>query len=465
MKKIAIIGRPNVGKSSFFNRVIKERDAITSDFAGTTRDVKRRIVTILEKEALLLDTGGLDEGNELFDRIREKSIQAAKEADIIIYMVDGRTLPEEEDKKFFYELEQLGKDVALVVNKLDNDKLEENLYNYYEFGTEHIFPVSISHNRRVNALLEWLAVRLPKSQAANMVAQVDGIEDDFESFLDNYTDEGELNKGSDVDTSNINIAIIGRVNVGKSSLLNALIKEDRSVVSNVAGTTIDPINETIVYADKNITFVDTAGIRKRGKIVGIEKYALQRTETMLESADIALLVLDSSEPFKELDEKIAGLVDQNMLGCIIVLNKWDISDAEYHEIEQVVRDKFKFLSFAPIITISALTKQRVHKLFDMILRVFDNYTQRISTSKLNDTIKEAIIRHHLPSPSGKLLKIYYATQYEVKPPKIALIMNRPGDLHFSYRRYLTNKIREAFDFEGTPVLFKVTKRGNNEEES
>jgi GTP-binding protein len=502
MKKLAIIGKPNVGKSSFFNRIMKERDAITSEQAGTTRDIKRRKAEILGKHVLMLDTGGLDEGNELFDKIKEKSLQAAYEADIVIYMVDGKSLPEEDDKKFFYQLESMGKAVALVVNKIDNDKMQEKLWEYYEFGTDNIFGISVSHNRHINALLEWIEAQLPEEIAEvqededeafededdvieEMLVENEYIpEDDFEDeddeddYEDDFLDEEEeFVYEEEVDTSvfgpndlirnfeeeeanSFRVAIIGRVNVGKSSLLNALLNEDRSVVSSVAGTTIDPIDETITYKEKQITFIDTAGIRKRGKILGIEKYALMRTEKMLEDADIALLVLDASQPFLDLDEKIAGLIDQNRLACMIVLNKWDITDgSEYQKIIQNIRDRFRFLHYAPIITISAQSKLRVHKIMDMLLKINENYSQRITTSKLNEALEWAQRKHHLPSMRGQMIRIFYATQYETRPPRIALVMNKPKGLHFTYRRYLTNQLREAFDFEGIPLLFRAKKRG------
>ena len=493
MKKIAIIGRPNVGKSSLFNRIIKKRDAITADVAGTTRDVKRRIAIIEGKEALLLDTGGLDKGCELFDKIKEMSLKAAYKADIILYMVDGKSIPEDEDKKFFYQLQAMGKEIALVVNKIDNDKMKESLWDFYEFGCDAIFGISVSHNRNTLELLEWIGKRLPESDRVVieegedeglLVNDPDEISD--EEFFNNthneededfiYWDEDELDgiidddsifgnndrikEFDESDLNHIKIAIIGRTNVGKSSLLNALLGEERSVVSAVAGTTIDPIDETIDYKDKQITFVDTAGLRRRGKILGIEKFALMRTKEMLENSNMALVVLDASEPFMDLDEKIAGLVDSNRLACIIVLNKWDISKREEHDkIIREVRERFKFLAFAPIITLSALTHQRVDKLHDMILEINENYSQRIPTSKVNEVIELALRRHTLPSVSGQVIRIYYATQYETRPPKIAIIMNKPSGLHFTYRRYLTNKMREAFNFTGTPLLFKAKKRG------
>ncbi|HLD22422.1 MAG TPA: ribosome biogenesis GTPase Der [Sulfuricurvum sp.] len=497
MKKLAIIGRPNVGKSSLFNRLLKQRDAITSEQAGTTRDVKKRVAVVVDKEVEILDTGGLDEGCELFDRIKEKSLKAAHEADIILFMVDGKSLPEEDDKKLFYELEKMGKAIALVVNKIDNDKMQEKLWEYYEFGTDRIFGISVSHNRSVLPLLNWIASELPESSIVKPEAET--VEEDemdgFAAALKASSDDEEFDEDEDDgffipeeedeeeetsiealeeayrgivkeyeagDVNQMKVAIIGRVNVGKSSLLNALLGEDRSVVSSVAGTTIDPIDEMVEYQDKKITFIDTAGIRKRGKILGIEKYALMRTEEMLETADIALLVLDASQPFMDLDEKIAGFVDKNRLACLIVLNKWDLAPKEdYDKIMTEVRDRFKFLSYAPIITISAQSKQRVHKIFDMLLKINENYSQRISTGKLNEVIQTAMRKHILPSINGMNIRLYFATQYDIRPPRIALIMNKPQGLHFSYRRYLTNQLREQFDFEGTPVLFKAKAKNTN----
>ncbi|WP_345970796.1 MULTISPECIES: ribosome biogenesis GTPase Der [Sulfurimonas] len=471
MKKLAIIGRPNVGKSSFFNRLLKERDAITSEMAGTTRDVKKRVATVLDREVEVLDTGGLDEGSELFDKVREKSIAAAKQADIILFMVDGKNLPIEEDKKLFHELEAMGKSMALVVNKIDNDKMKEKVWEYYEFGTQTIFGISVSHNRSINPLLEWIAKQLPYiPQAGELEAAEPDMMDEFDDLLDAYMEEDEEEgsiydendemKESDEDPNHISVAIIGRVNVGKSSLLNALLGEERSVVSDVAGTTIDPIDETIERDDKTITFIDTAGIRKRGKIEGIERYALYRTRTMLERANLALLVLDASEPFRDLDEKIAGLIDENRLACMIVLNKWDKAPRDdYDKIVQQVRDRFKFLHYAPVITVSALTKQRIHKLYDMIIQINDNYSQRITTSRLNEALAFAMRKHPIPSMHGQVIRLYYATQYATRPPQIALIMNKPKGLHFTYRRFLANQLREAFNFEGTPLLFKAKKRG------
>lgn len=457
MIKIALLGKPNVGKSSLFNRFSRKLDAITSHVSGTTRDIKKSEILMNGKPILLMDTGGLDDSTTLFQSVQAKSFQAADMADIILYMVDGKTLPSDEDKAIFFSLQKLGKPLALVVNKMDSDKQSDEIgWEFHSFGAKNLFFLSVSHNRGTKLLTDWIDTFLPALPVEENIEGEDGLsEDDINTIEETIEEEEESNE--------IKIAIIGRVNVGKSSLLNALTGEERSVVSDVAGTTVDPVDETFEYKGKQFTFVDTAGIRKRGKIEGIERHALQRTQRMLETADLALIVLDASEPFKELDEKIAHLVDKFALGCIIVLNKWDITKESYEKNVELVRDRFVFLSYAPIITLSALSHKRVHKINDMILRVYENYSRRISTSKLNEVIKYAGIKHHLPADMGKLVKIYFATQYESKPPRIALVMNRPKALHFSYNRYLVNQLREAFDFEGVPLVIEAKAKKVDEE--
>ncbi len=461
MKNIALIGRPNVGKSSLFNRLAGKRIAITSDISGTTRDTKKEEIEIDDKHALLIDTGGLDDKDEMFEIVKRKSLQSAKESDIILYMVDGKLFPDDKDKKIFFELQKLGKDIALIINKIDNDKMNEIVWAYQSFGIKNIFPISVSHNRGITPLLNWLYKKLPVEENLELN---DDEDLSLEAFLDDFKEEEENLKEKLSSSSNeIKVAIVGRVNVGKSSLLNALLNKERAVVSSIAGTTIDPVDEEMIYKDKIITFVDTAGIRKRGKIEGIEKFALNRTEKMLENANIALIVLDASEEFKELDERIASLVDKFSLGSIIVLNKWDKARDEYKKVVEDVRYRFKFLGYSPIITVSALSKKRIHKINDKILEVYENYSRRISTGKLNELIKFANSRHHLPSDMGKIVKIFFATQFDIKPPRIALVMNRPKSLHFSYKRYLINTIREHFNFEGSPILIFPRKRGEKEE--
>ncbi len=453
LKKIALIGQPNVGKSSLFNRIAKQRIAIVSEQAGTTRDIRKHQVEILDRDAIMLDTGGIDETNDaIFSNVKRKAVECAKEADIILFMVDGKKLPDEKDKELFYELQDLGKKLFLVVNKIDNDKEKESrLWAFYEFGIdeENLFGISVSHNRGTKPLLEAIAAILPPRE--NEDAQYEVIEDDDDYLEDFLSPIEDINEQAVEDDGEIKVAIIGRVNVGKSSILNALVGEERSVVSPIAGTTIDPVDESFEYKDKNITFVDTAGLRRRGKIEGIEKFALNRTKQMLEKANLALLVLDASSELVDLDEKIAGLVDEYALGTIIVLNKWDENMETFKDMEKKVRRKFKFLYFAPIIAVSAKTGRSIDRLKDKIIEIYENYAQRISTSVLNKIVEEATIRHALPSPNGAYLRIYYTTQFEIKPPRIALIMNKPKLLHFSYKRYLINYLRNNINFEGTPI--------------
>jgi len=462
LKKVAILGRPNVGKSSLFNRLARQRDAITSDVSGTTRDIKKRIVTISgNRDFEVIDTGGIDYSSDLFSKVADFSLKAADLADVIIYMVDGKTIPADEDRELFYKLQQLGKPLALVVNKIDNDKEEERYWEFLEFGAERTFPMSVSHNRYFNDFYLWLEEYIPTKEEPETPETEE--EDEEAISLEDFLELDTLDLAEE--SRSLKVAIIGRVNTGKSSLLNALLGEERSVVSDVAGTTIDPIDETITHGKYQITFVDTAGIRRRGKILGIEKHALSRTEAMLEEADIALLILDATEKISELDERIAGITEKFKLGTVIVLNKWDArGEKTYEQAVEDVRDELKFLSFAPVLTISALTGQRVHRLLDEVTGIYQRYAQRIPTSTLNEVLRRAIRRHHIPSHHGAVVKIKFATQYETKPPKIALIVNKPKFLHFSYIRYLANAFREAFDLVGVPLDIVTRKRGERPED-
>ena len=461
LPKVAILGRPNVGKSSLFNRLARQRDAITSDMSGTTRDIKKRIVTISEnREFEVIDTGGIDYSSDLFSKVAAFSLRAADQADVIIYMVDGKTLPSEEDRELFYKLQEQNKPLALVVNKIDNDKEEERYWEFLEFGADATFPMSVSHNRYFNDFYAWLEQYIPaKEEPVEPELTEDTLVDPFAEILE------EIHAETEEEDNDIRVAIIGRVNTGKSSLLNALLGEERSVVSDVAGTTIDPIDETIGYRDHNITFVDTAGIRRRSKIIGIEKYALGRTTEMLKKADLVLLMLDSTTAISELDERVAGLIEEHKLACLIVLNKWDINkERSYEEVVEDIRDELKFLHYAPFITISAKTGLRVNKILDQIVDIYGRYKFRIPTSELNDTLRDAIRRHHVPTHNGAVVNIKFATQYETKPPKIALISNRPEFIHFSYKRYLANFFRDKFDFEGVPLDIVARKRGQRYDE-
>ena len=480
MKKVILLGRPNVGKSSLFNRLARARIAITSDVAGTTRDVNKTEINIDDRECLLIDSGGLDESSKLFAAVQKRSLAEANEADIIIFMVDGKLYADEIDKKLFYAINRLGKPTALVVNKVDGKRDEERAKDFISFGAKKLFEISVSHNSGTDELCEWIYSHLEPAKTSIDESIEDFLADFDESLLesDESDESGDSLRNSrfksniDYENKAIKVGIIGRVNVGKSSLLNALVGQNRSVVSDIAGTTIDPVNEKISVNDGNkereIEFIDTAGIRRRGKIEGIEKYALNRTQKMLENADIAVLVLDSAEGINELDERIAGLASEFNLGVIIVLNKWDLKsgdDKEFDKMSREIRDKFKFLAYAPIISLSATSKKRVEKLKELICAVYKNYTIKLPTSRLNEVIATATKAHPIPREHGRAVRIYYAAQFDTAAPKIALVMNKPKCLHFSYLRYLQNQLRASFELGGTPVILVPRGRGKSKEEN
>ncbi|GAA9397417.1 ribosome biogenesis GTPase Der [Helicobacter pylori] len=453
LKTIAILGQPNVGKSSLFNRLARERIAITSDFAGTTRDINKRKIALNGHEVELLDTGGMAKDALLSKEIKALNLKAAQMSDLILYVVDGKSIPSDEDLKLFREVFKINPNCFLVINKIDNDKEKERAYAFSSFGMPKSFNISVSHNRGISALIDAILNALNLNQIIEQDLDADILES-----LENNASEEET-KEEEV----IQVGIIGRVNVGKSSLLNALTKKERSLVSSVAGTTIDPIDETILIGDQKICFVDTAGIRHRGKILGIEKYALERTQKALEKSHIALLVLDVSAPFVELDEKISSLADKHSLGIILILNKWDIRYAPYEEIMVTLKRKFRFLEYAPVITTSCLKARHIDEIKHKIIEVYECFSKRIPTSLLNSVINQATQKHPLPSDGGKLVKVYYATQFATKPPQISLIMNRPKALHFSYKRYLINTLRKEFNFLGTPLILNAKDKKSTQQ--
>ncbi|GAA7127054.1 ribosome biogenesis GTPase Der [Helicobacter pylori] len=453
LKTIAILGQPNVGKSSLFNRLAGERIAITSDFAGTTRDINKRKIALNGHEVELLDTGGMAKDALLSKEIKALNLKAAQMSDLILYVVDGKSIPSDEDLKLFREVFKTNPNCFLVINKIDNDKEKERAYAFSSFGMPKSFNISVSHNRGISALIDAILSALDLNQIIEQDLDADILESLENNALKEETKEEEI----------IQVGIIGRVNVGKSSLLNALTKKERSLVSSVAGTTIDPIDETILIGDQKICFVDTAGIRHRGKILGIEKYALERTQKALEKSHIVLLVLDVSAPFVELDEKISSLADKHSLGIILILNKWDIRYAPYEEIIATLKRKFRFLEYAPVITTSCLKARHIDEIKHKIIEVYECFSKRIPTSLLNSVINQATQKHPLPSDGGKLVKVYYATQFATKPPQISLIMNRPKALHFSYKRYLINTLRKEFNFLGTPLILNAKDKKSTQQ--
>lgn len=476
--KIAIIGRPNVGKSCLFNRLAKQKIAITSDISGTTRDTNYTHIYLLPskqnsndttqspKSALLIDTGGIEQKSkdELFLQVGAKAKQASKQADLVLYVVDGQNPPNDEDREILYEILRL-KDKKtpcfLVVNKIDSDAQNEGAYAFYEFGVQEVFFISVAHNRGIttlqNAMFSALFANTNEAITNDDEDILAGLQKDLENQLERDL-QNQLEKESSKESesiqknSPIKIGIIGRVNVGKSSLLNALTQKERAIVSKKAGTTIDPVDESIEHKGKLLTFIDTAGIRKRGKIQQLEKFALDRTNKILAQSDIALLVLDASERLCELDERIFSLTQKHALGVIVLWNKWDIKYADFKTINAEFERKFRFLEYAPKLTISAKNKRHINELKDKIIEIYQNFSLRIPTAKLNETIAKAIQNHAIPSDRGKLVKIYYATQYESAPPQIALISNRPNSIHFSYKRYLINCLREEFSLSGVPLI-------------
>ncbi|WP_367712034.1 ribosome biogenesis GTPase Der [Helicobacter pylori] len=453
LKTIAILGQPNVGKSSLFNRLARERIAITSDFAGTTRDINKRKIALNGHEVELLDTGGMAKDALLSKEIKALNLKAAQMSDLILYVVDGKSIPSDEDLKLFREVFKINPNCFLVINKIDNDKEKERAYAFSSFGIPKSFNISVSHNRGISALIDAILSALNLNKIIEQDLDADILESLENNAPKEETKEEEI----------IQVGIIGRVNVGKSSLLNALTKKERSLVSSVAGTTIDPIDETILIGDQKICFVDTAGIRHRGKILGIEKYALERTQKALEKSHIALLVLDVSTPFVELDEKISSLADKHSLGIILILNKWDIRYAPYEEIMATLKRKFRFLEYAPVITTSCLKARHIDEIKRKIIEVYECFSKRIPTSLLNSVINQATQKHPLPSDGGKLVKVYYATQFATKPPQISLIMNRPKALHFSYKRYLINTLRKEFNFLGTPLILNAKDKKSTQQ--
>ncbi|MDU7692915.1 MAG: ribosome biogenesis GTPase Der [Helicobacter sp.] len=456
LPKIAILGRPNVGKSSLFNMLLKQKDAIISEIAGTTRSVNKKIFE-LETGFLveLLDTGGIELHNfehntrtfariELLNEIRNHALRSALRADLVLFLVDGKNPPNQDDKKLFLELSKNAKNIFLVVNKVDNAALQNEAFAFYEFGTNDVIFISVAHKLGIDKLKQSIKKALKKIPENPKEAR------DIKNDIALAQNENE-----------IKVSIIGRVNVGKSSLLNALCEDNLSIVSPVAGTTTDIKDERIEFGfdDKKygLTFIDTAGIRQKGRLENIEKYALLRAENALSQSDIAILVLDSSADFVDLDEKISSLVQKHSLGVLIALNKWDIAKFSYEEIEKRVRSRFKFLSFAPIITISALNSLHIKRLKEKIISVYNNMHFRIKTSELNNLLDLATRRHPIPSVRGKIIKTYFMTQYAINPPSFSVVINH-DDLHFSYKRYLINTLRENYDFTGASIVLKVRNK-------
>ncbi|MDD2181235.1 MAG: ribosome biogenesis GTPase Der [Bacilli bacterium] len=436
MKKpvVALVGRPNVGKSTLFNRIVGKKISIIEDIPGITRDRIYGSANFLNYQFHLIDTGGIDNSDEEFSNvIRMQAELAIDESDIVLFVVDGKEGLSANDFVVRDMLLKSGKDVRVVINKSDTKQYKENMYDFYELGFEHYFPVSGEQNSGIYDLLE-------------------SITKDFHK----YNDE-------EPETDAIKFSIIGRPNVGKSSLVNALLNEERVLVSDQAGTTRDAVDTPFVYHGQECIVIDTAGMRKRGKIYeNIEKYSLLRALKAIDRSDVCAIVINAEEGIIEHDKHIVGYAIEAGKAIVLVVNKWDTvdnSDGQMREFTKQIRNNFQFVPYAPIVFLSALTKKRIHTLMPEIIKVYNNSKKEIKTSLLNDILHEAYYLNLPPTYKGKRLKIYFSNQISAQPPTFNIQVNSKGLIHFSYERYLENKIRESFDFEGTPIILQFKNKG------
>ena len=437
---VAIVGRPNVGKSTLFNALAGEKIAIVKDTPGVTRDRIYADVTWLDKEFTLIDTGGIEPDSKdiILSQMREQAQIAIDTADVIIFITDVKQGLVDADSKVADMLRRSGKPVVLVVNKVDNfDKYMPDVYEFYNLGIGDPVPVSAASRLGLGDMLDIVSGHFPEGSAQEE-------EDDRPR-----------------------IAIVGKPNVGKSSIVNRLLGENRVIVSDVAGTTRDAIDTEIVHNGKEYIFIDTAGLRRKNKIKEeLERYSIIRTVTAVERADVVLMVIDATEGVTEQDAKIAGIAHERGKGIIIVVNKWDAiekNDRTMREYEKDIRQVLSFMPYAEIMYVSAVTGQRLIKLYDMIDMVIENQTLRIATGVLNEIMTEAVAMQQPPSDKGKRLKLYYITQVSVKPPTFVIFVNDKELMHFSYTRYLENKIREVFGFRGTSLKFFIRERKEKEQ--
>ncbi len=428
---VALVGRPNVGKSTIFNKLVGEKISIIEDTPGVTRDRIYSEASYKNYRFNVIDTGGIDSSNEDFnDNIKIQAEIAIDEADVVLFVVDGKEGLTSNDYIVRDMLRNSGKKVIVVINKIDNKKAEENIYDFYELGFDSYIPVSGEHGI--------------------------GFFELFDEIVSNFSPNDNV-----VEDKRLKFSVIGRPNVGKSSLINALLNEERVIVSNVAGTTRDAIDTILKYNGEEFIIIDTAGMRKKGKVYeNIEKYSLMRSMKAIDRSDLCLLVINAEEGIIEHDKHIAGYVLEKGKGLIIVVNKWDkLENPNIKEYTQKIRNEFQFLSYAPIVFVSALTKKRIHTIMPEVLKVGENINREISTSLLNDVISEAYLLNIPPSYKGKRLKIYFTNQSGTKPPKFTFHVNNKGLVHFSYERYLENKLRENFELEGTPIVLLFKNRG------
>ncbi len=432
MNTVSLIGKPNVGKSTIFNILVGEKKAIIDDEPGITRDRIYGNVNYLDKSFLLIDTGGIEDINSSINKnIKMQAMLAIDESDIILFVVDGKNDLSKDDYLIRDLLKKSGKKVIVVVNKLDNEKEELNLFNYYELGFDTVLPFSGSHRKGIKELL-------------------DEITNDFSESIGIVNDEI------------LKFSIIGRPNVGKSSLINALLNEERVIVSDEAFTTRDAIDTKFRYENNDYIVIDTAGMRKKGKIYEkIEKYSLLRSLRAIERSDVCVVVIDASEGIIEHDKHIISYAIEAGKGIVIAVNKWDTvnnPDQKIKEWKKQIEVEFQFVPYAKVVFLSAKTKKRLHTLMPEVISAYENNRKEIKTSLLNDIIGDATALHEAPSYKGRRLKIYFVSQTGIKPPKFTFSVNNKGLVHFSYQRYLENKLRESFDLTGTPIIIQFKNK-------
>jgi GTP-binding protein len=436
MKKpvVALVGRPNVGKSTIFNKLVGKKISIIEDTPGITRDRIYGNVTFNDYKFHLIDTGGIDISEEIFNSVIKVQAEIAiDEADVVLFVVDGKEGLTANDFVVRDMLMKANKDVIVVINKIDSKISKENIYDFYELGFDKYLNVSGEQNIGITDLLEE-------------------ITSDFKRFEQEEYDEGI-----------VKFSIIGRPNVGKSSLVNAILNEERVIVSNEAGTTRDAIDTPFTYHGQEFIVIDTAGMRKKGRIYeNVERYSLLRALKAIDRSDVCVITINAEEGIIEHDKHIAGYALEAGKAVVIVVNKWDVvdeKDTAMKRFTKEIRNNFQFMPYAPIVYLSALTKKRIHTLMPEIIKAYSNSKKEIKTSLLNDIIRDAYALNLPPTYKGKRLKIYFCNQVSVSPPTFNIQVNSKGLIHFSYERYIENKIRESFDFEGTPIVLQFKNKG------
>ena len=429
---IALVGRPNVGKSTIFNRLVGKKQAIIEDTPGVTRDRIYGTGTYYDYKFNVIDTGGIDIGEDAFNKeIKMQAELAIDEADIVIFIVDGKEGMTTNDLVVRDILRRSNKKVVVAINKVDNKKTMENIYDFYELGFDYYIPISGSHNLGMDDLMDEVTSGFKKQ-----------IEEEYTPDV-------------------VKFCVIGRPNVGKSSLVNAILNEERVIVSDVAGTTRDTVDTEFNYEKQKFVVIDTAGMRKKGKVYeSVEKYSLLRSMKAIDRSDVCVVVINAEEGIIEHDKHIASYAIESGKALVLVVNKWDTVDDKNNikDFTKLIRAEFQFLSYVPIVFLSAKTKKRLATLMPEVIKVFNNSKREVKTSVLNDVITDAVALQAPPSYKGKRLKIYFTAQTGIAPPKFTFHVNNKGLVHFSYERYLENKIRENFDFEGTPIEFQFKNR-------